>query len=146
MTPFSPSDMMLANDTFGAMCGHGALAAALGIPVVDAMKYFQCGGWVNVPRMKAAIIESGKQVTRNPFIPPCGIGVALIQFLGRWMEPKVPKTARCAHRHWIAFNDYLVWDSNTELWHSMNEWEGWVPALYSEKTTGHKIDAAYIIS
>lgn len=138
--------MILAHDTFGAECGHGALAAALGIPVMDVMQHFERGGWVNIPMMKVAILDaSGKKPFKRADIPVGVRGVALVQFIGRWMEPKVPKAARCAHRHWIAFKDGLVWDANTAHWTTPALWREWVPALYSEKTTGHQIDSAWLI-
>lgn len=142
--PYSPLDMQLANEVFDAMCGHGALAALLGISVMDAMRHFEKGGWVNIPMMKTAMSRAGVSFVRNPFIPAHGKGVALVQFLGRWMEPQVPKAARCAHRHWIAFSDLLVWDSNLERWEPLGEWEQWLPQIYDGRTTGHQVDAAWI--
>lgn len=143
--PFSPPDMILAHDNFNAMCGHGALAAALGIRVMDVMQYFDNGGWVNIPMMKEAIRRAGHPIIKSQPYSSFGLGVALVQFLGRWMEPQVPAAARCAHRHWIAFYDGRIWDSNTMHWMTTKAWEDWIPALYSNKTTGHQIDSAWLI-
>lgn len=146
MTPFCPIDMQFAHENFNAMCGHGALAAALEIDVHHAMKYFDKGGWVNIPIMKAAIRKAGHQCIKRPGpFRPVSTGVAMVQFLGSWMNEGVPIAARCAHRHWIAFKDGAVWDSNTELWMYLDEWEKLVPALYSPKTTGHAIESTFVI-
>lgn len=145
MTPYSPPDMILASDIFGAKCGHGALAAAIGVPVMDVMQHFERGGWVNVPMMKTAILSAGRKFVKYHGIPFGGEGVALIQFLGKWMEPQVPKTARCAHRHWIGLKGGMVWDANIMHWTTPVLWEAWVPALYSDKTTGHQIESEWLI-
>lgn len=137
--------MILAHDVFNAMCGHGALAAALGIPVMDAMQYFDNGGWVNIPMMKTAIVRAGKRPLKWLGCGSSGNGVALVQFLGRWMEPQVPPAARCAHRHWIAFHEGRIWDSNTMHWMTTKAWKDWITALYTDKTTGHEIDSAWIL-
>lgn len=138
--------MDLANKVFEAMCGHGALAAALGIPVMDAMQYFEKGGWINMPMMKAAIYKAGKNPIKVRGMHRCGPGVALIQFLGKWMNEGVPAAARCAHRHWVAFqSDKTIWDSNIEMWVSFEEWEAWLPTLYTENTTGHEFATIWSI-
>lgn len=143
---FSPPDMMLANEVFKAACGHGALAAALGIRVMDVMQYFDDGGWVNIPIMKAAIFRATcAPPIKRPLFNPWGRGVLLVQWLGRWMEPQVPAAARCAHRHWVAFNGGYIWDSNTEKWMATEAWEKFLPELYCDKTTGHKIDSLWVI-
>lgn len=149
ITHFSPLDMDLAHKVFGAMCGHGALAAALGIPVMDVMQYFKeedlSKGWVNTPMMQAAIFASGRDMTRD-LNWEAGPGVALVQFLGKWMNPGVPAVARCAHRHWVAWQPgKIIWDSNIEMWISFEEWETWLPQLYSDKTTGHNFATVWSI-
>lgn len=147
-TFYSPPDMDQAAEAFGAACGHGALAAALGTTVgITVDRYFDGqGGWVNIPMMKAAMARAGRSCRRQPAIPSRGDGVALVQWLGRWMEPQVPPAARCAHRHWIAFREGLVWDVNRPRWMSPEEWHRWVPALYGPKVTGHQISSAYLLN
>lgn len=144
---YSPGDMVACADAFGAACGHGALAAALGVPVciVMAELFPDSGGWLNVPMMNAAAHKAEREVKRLDSIPSNGDGVALIQWLGRWMEPGVPPQARCAHRHWIAFRGGLVWDANRTEWITFESWNEWVPTLYGAKTAGHEVAAAYLL-
>lgn len=144
-TPFSPTDMEFANEHFGAMCGHGALAAALGVPVLHVMPLFDKAGWVNIPGMKAAIQHAGRAYRKAPRPPERGVAVVLVQFLGSWMEPQVPFAARCAHRHWVAVNDMRVWDVNRPEWISTAEWLAWLPTIYGRGVTGHEIDSVWVI-
>lgn len=147
---YSPPDMAICAEMQDAACGHGALAAALGIPVVIVMAelFAEQGGWVNIPMMKEAIGRAEKGCVRLAAIPSAGspgAGVAIVQWLGRWMEPQVPRAARAAHRHWIAFREGFVWDANRPEWIPLAEWHRWVPILYGPKDTGHEIEAAYLI-
>lgn len=140
---FAPPDMVTAYADLGAMCGHGALAAALGIPVKQAFPYFEQRGWVNIPMMKAAIEKAGKFWLRTFAQPGLGTAVVMVQWLGRWMEPGVPIGARCAHRHWIALREGNVWDSLRcrDGWLTRTEWERGIEATYPPRVTGHQIDA-----
>lgn len=146
--PFFPRDMDACARVFGAACGHGALAAALGVPVVIVMHecFEDTGGWVNIPMMQVAMRRAGRSWRRETAIPATGDGVAMVQWLGSWMEAKVPPHVRCCYRHWIAFRDGLLWDANAHLWMTPEQWHGWVPQVYPRRVTGHRVDAAYVFN
>lgn len=141
--PFSPVDMDLANEHFGAVCGHGALAAALGVPVLQVVTMLK-RGWVNIPTMKEAIATARKIARKHETIPAKGNGVAMVQWLGSWMEPGVPVAARCTQRHWIGLHGGMIWDANHQHWMTPAEWEAWVPAIYPRRATGHELYGAWI--
>lgn len=143
-SPFCPNDMDIAHRHFNAMCGHGALAAALGTSVLSVLPLFEKMGWVNIPVMKGAIIRAERSWRSSKSMPEQGNGVALIQWLGSWMNPGVPVGARCAYRHWIAFHDGLIWDANFPSWRKLADWEEWVDVIYPKKATGHAVEMAYI--
>ena len=115
---FSPLDMHECAEIFGAACGHGALAAAFGVPVVVVMDacFENRGGWLNIPMMQRAIRSAGRSYLHQRDIPDTGTGVAMVQWLGPWMNPNLRPHVRCAYRHWIAFQDGQYWDSNLEFW------------------------------
>ena len=116
----------MASINFDAMCGHGAIAAALEMEVCRVMKYFSVGGWVNVPIMQMALRNAGKTIgtvsrwDRRSGQQPA---VTIIQFLGPWMNAGVPIAARCQHRHWVASRGDLIWDCNADGWLPRSKWE-----------------------
>ncbi len=143
---FSPEDMEMASLHFDAMCGHGALAAALGCRVLLVMPLFDRGGWVNIPMMQDAVQKAGHTCAKVHSIPVSGCAVIMVQFLGRWMEAGVPIAARCAHRHWVAIREGQFWDVNFQVWMSPEEWEKRAPSMYGPKTTGHEFAGIYRIT
>lgn len=141
----SPSDMDESNAVWGAMCGHGALAAALGVPVAYTSALFGAGGWVNIPMMKAAINITGRTFRILREIPQHGAAVLLVQWLGSWMGPGVPQAARCRYRHWVAVKEGWIWDCNIQKWIPLSAWEKWVPRIYPPKAHGHEISGVLLI-
>lgn len=133
---FSPTDMQEANMTCGAMCGHGALAAALGIPVMAAMSHFTKPKWVNVPMMKAAIHNAGYRWERIPKPSQGMTAVILIQFLGPWTNPGVPPAAACKYRHWVATRGGFIWDANFQEWQYEGGWKRRFVEIYPPRATG----------
>lgn len=139
---FSPPDMEHASETFGAMCGHGALAAAIGERVMITEHLFQRpGGWVNLPQMREAIanLPCHRIVREEEKWPPGGpeMRLILIQFTGPWMAENRPPAARCRHRHWIAAKGSYVWDANHPEWIHMGLWrENILPELLPESGNG----------
>lgn len=130
----------------GAMCGHGALAAALECPVVSVMPHLE-PGWVNVPRMKAAIEACGRKWQRVKKLDPGQRGVILIQWTGPWTEPGVPPAAACKYRHWVASRAGLIYDVNwPEAWMSQEAWKRKVPDLIPDRATGYQVWGALRIS
>lgn len=121
---FSPWDFRVASINFEAMCGHGALAAAIRCDVCHVMQFFDRGGWVNVPTMEEALIRAGKSpISVRGWDEKHRPAVTILQFLGPWMSPGVPPAARCRYRHWVATFGRLVWDINTGKWLPREQWE-----------------------
>lgn len=135
---FCPWDMEIAAHNFEAMCGHGALAAALGMDVCSVMQFFGRGGWVNFPQMDEALRRAGKIPAKvTGWVHGPRIAVTLIQFTGPWMKPGVPAAARCQHRHWIATFGVQVWDANTGAWQDRADWEkSVIPDLMPKRGDG----------
>lgn len=128
--PTPPDDMDIASDKFDAACGHGALAAVLGMSAASVMKYFSSGGgYVNIPMMKDAIRAAGRTLYRKQhegqdLLPgPDEYAVMLIQFTGPWMKSGNP-IAACRWRHWIAAaGNALVFDANHPGWQTHDYWQ-----------------------
>lgn len=139
MSHFTPTDFRKAHDLFGAMCGHGALASALGVPVMLAVPLFDKTGWINIPMMKQAIASAERSIEgRSTDIPMEGPAVAMVQWLGPWMEAK-SLYAKCAYRHWIGIDHGEIWDVNYEHWMPPAIWTTRARAeLYPPKATGHE--------
>lgn len=138
-SPFSPPDM---DWTSGAACGHGALAAALGITVKESRRYLPKPGWVNVPMMKSAIEVAGYKWVRVEKPATSTTAVILLQFLGPWMRSPI---AACQHRHWVATKQGMVWDANTKRWETQAEWSRIVPDLLPDNSTGFSVWGALVI-
>jgi len=125
-----PTDMDWAAAEFDAACGHGALAAALGIQVSMVMKHFgNEGGWVNIPKMKAAIVDiRGKKPTGyGACWPTCEHRyVSILNFIGPWSHHIM---GQASHRHWVAGlwdekrNETQVWDANYQEWLTFADWK-----------------------
>lgn len=139
-SPFSPPDM---DWNSGSACGHGALAAALGITVAEARRYLPKPGWVNVPVMKVAIEVSGHKWKRVAKPDPETTAVILLQFLGPWMRHPI---AACQHRHWVATKCGLIWDANTKRWETQAEWKRILPDLLPDNSTGFSVWGALVIT
>lgn len=146
---FSPWDMEVASINFGAMCGHGALAAAIGTDVIRVMEHFERGGWVNIPIMKAAIARAGYRtipLTDWPKPDETVPAVVMIQWTGPWMAEGVPVAARCQHRHWVAAVGDWIWDCNAEGWFTRACWERFIPpALMPKRGTGFRVERAFLL-
>lgn len=139
-----PTDMQIAHEHFGAACGHGALAAALGIPVVIVC--FELlpdrKSWVNMPDMEAALNKGKIKFTVIGRKWPTR-GLALIQWEGPWTQPNVPARVACTKRHWVAVNGSEVWDANLEHWVSRAYWETFASDLMPDKATGWSVARGY---
>ncbi len=111
------------------------------------MQYFERGGWVNIPIMKAAIAKSGRRfASLGELWAPVGDGVTLIQWLGPWMNEGVPIAARSKYRHWVGCRDGFVWDVNLQMWDTRKGWNDWVPTIYPKRATGHKVQTTLLIT
>jgi len=148
---YCPSDMDAARELFGAMCGHGALAAAIGEEVgVTEHLFERSGGWVNLPQMlKAVALCPRHRVARQEtqWLPGGQeMKLVLIQFTGPWMDAGRPPSARCKYRHWIAARGYQVWDANEPRWIHCGVWKHEiVPQLVPRLGTGWEVFRALVI-
>lgn len=143
---YLPPDLDDARKRWRAMCGHGALAAALGVPVNAVRPYFDKGGWVNIPIMKEALNRSGCRWRRVDRPEAGQTGVALIQFLGPWSDPGVSPAEACRYRHWVAARGGLVWDVNWPEWQSHDIWKARLrEELLPPNATGWCVSGAWLI-
>lgn len=139
-TRYSPGDMGIAAQA-GARCGHGALAAALGVPVARACLLFNHGQpWVGERQMRDALTASKRRFTYVGKKFPKQ-GVALLQWIGPWSEPGKPKLWSYRHRHWIAVDGNDVWDANYGTWLPFAEWRAAAPELFPKNATGWNVVA-----
>lgn len=130
---FVPPDAYRMEHIPGMACGHGALAAAAGVPIADAMKSLKTD-WVNIPQMKLAIEDlTGAPASSLPgWVRPLidsTRAVCMIQWVGPWCDPGRPAQARCQHRHWVALRGDFVWDVNLPLWVTRETWAKEIPHL-----------------
>ena len=142
---YCPPDMDRMASSFGAACGHGALAACLGVPVALACAIgWPDGtrGWVNMPDMERALglCEARFQIIGRR-LPADGL--AILQWLGPWTQPNVPPRVACMHRHWIAVRGILIWDANLQGWMPRAKWEEFVPDLLPPRATGWEVARGY---
>jgi hypothetical protein len=142
---YSPRDMEVARENFGAMCGHGALAAILGKEVCLTMKYFGRGGWVNIPMMRAAIEKSGHLWIKAGKPPAALSALVLLQWTGPWSHPGVPPAAACRYRHWVATREGFVWDANTQRWEPKHEWKRIIPHLRPDRAGSLILHSSMIV-
>ena len=133
---------MIAMGEAGAACGHGAYAAAVRCPVVVACAQFT--NWpeqrhVGMGDMERALIHGEidfKMLGRDKW--PVENGLVILEWEGPW-----PPRARPCFRHWVAFREGMIWDSNLEEWKSRSEWEQFLPDLMPKRSTGWHIARAY---
>lgn len=138
---FSPPDMTEAHSV-GAMCAHGALAAALGITVMEVMKLFAKKGWINLPMMMSAVSASGRRWEHHEQPQDSWDAVILIQWIGPWTQPGVPPRVACRYRHWVATRRGLIWDANWPEWISHSEWKERALDLVPARSTGWRVPAS----
>lgn len=163
MNLYCPTDVTAANERFGASCGHAAIAAILGIEVTEAWQRarhaFEGRAWVSAPAMEEAL-----SILRPGNWRPAAVrereqpvrGLALIQFMGPWMEPGLPLGAQLSRTHWIAADVWqdapgsarwpMVYDINAAGWSTRAYWEAnTLPRLLGQhkRTTGWYVRRAY---
>lgn len=123
----APRDVDAQYDAWGANCGPAALAAALGLDVVDvrdAVSPFR--GYMGVRDMVRALehlqVKSAR-VTMATLdkVPPIPHSMILVLLL--WSGPwdAVPRAA-AAHRHWIVRRPDELYDVNCG-WTSLAAWD-----------------------
>lgn len=140
---YSPEDVDRAPDMDGVACGHGAMAAACGVPIGIAIEYLKPNGWVNIPMMVAALEAGGVKNLQRPTSPPWVSfpdtdrrAVALVQWKGPWCDAGRPPQAAAKYRHWVALRRGLVWDINRPEWIESNTWAAEVvPLLLPRRAT-----------
>lgn len=143
---YSPSVDLAAD--LGAACGHGALAAAIGIPISIVCSigwHAPHPAWVNIPSMEEAMEKLGVRFRRAALTYP-NDGIFMVQFLGPWSKPGVPARVSCMHRHWAASRKGYIWDINLAKWVTHAEWEEFLPQLKHEKSHGWEINRSYEVN
>lgn len=162
-----PDDFNLVHEVAGAMCGHGAFAAAVGISVREACVFFpklKAGiTWVNIPDMEAALcgLRRSRQDLRPAIewscrvaegqLPQSDRGLLAIQWEGSWMSQGAPPAARCCKRHWAAFrrdphHGPMIWDVNwSGSWQPLEDWDDKLSLIYPKRAMGHHIFRNYSI-
>jgi len=120
-----PEDMAEANAAVGAACGHFALAASLGLNVMDVVQNFpglsEGKSWCSVNTMERALQTASVKWQAVGVRWPA-VGVVIVQGIGSWMKPGVPFGARLSRTHWIAVKGDLVADANAARWLTRAEW------------------------
>jgi hypothetical protein len=106
---FTMADMERANESWGANCGPGSVAAICGMTLDEVKLRFVAEGFIDKrytnPTMMFDVLES---VAREGHIawrktPPLWPvwGLVRIQWEGPWTAPGVPMRARYRHTHWV---------------------------------------------
>ena len=105
---FTADDMDLANETWGANCGPGSIAAICGLTLDELRQHmgdFERKGYTN-PTLMWQVLQSigvkftyrGGDLGRENFPR---YGLARIQWEGPWTQPGVPARAAYRHTHWV---------------------------------------------
>lgn len=94
-----------ANDTWGANCGPGAVAAIMDMTLEEVRPYFAAAGfegkhYTNPTMMNDVLRAIGRPWRKIGREWPTW-GLVRIQWEGPWTEPGVPMPARYRHTHWI---------------------------------------------
>lgn len=143
---FSAADANHAYEKWGANCGPGALAAALGLTLNQVRNHligFYAKGYTNPTMMWDALHSLGAEFhinAKKPVLwPRCGL--ARIQWEGPWTKPGVPPRVAYRHTHWVAVDsrdasNVGIFDINAMSsggWISLKDWsESLVPWLLKE--------------
>lgn len=144
--PWTPPDTEEAWQKWGANCGPCALAAILGLRLVDVAPHFDGFSrrrYMNPTDVKAALdrLHVQHRVTRD--WPE--FGLAFLQWEGPWRH--ISEAYR--HTHWVAVNGIRVYDVNEEEgWTSKHDWERWtVPYLLTctPEATGWSVRTALVL-
>lgn len=139
MSLYVPPDADEAHAAWGANCGPAALAALVGVPVMDVRSWFPefpGKAWANPTTMKRALALAGWTCSHadpsvNTF-PTCGL--AFIQWKGPWTEPGAAVAWAYRNTHWVASVGGLIYDVNATGWLTPEAWErSIVPLLLENK-------------
>ena len=144
---FTLDDAERAYEEWGANCGPGALAAALGKTLDEVRPHlvgFEQKRYTNPTMMFGALNTlgarwSGKHQPIDMLLLPA-VGLIRVQWEGPWLKPGVPKAAAYGHTHWIAIGKAgdakMIFDINCICdggWVPWEEWSGEVaPWLIKE--------------
>ena len=136
---FSATDMEQANESWGANCGPGAVAAICGLTLDEVKLRFVAEGFIDKrytnPSMMYGVLQSIERATGTMTWYRAGKdwprwGLARIQWEGPWTEPGVPMRARYRYTHWVGAargaNGIGVFDINAMAngsgWCSQADW------------------------
>jgi hypothetical protein len=140
MNLYTPADVLEAHRAWGATCGPAALAAVLGIPVMELQRHFQ-KPWTTPTVMQEAV-EARKQpwaTHSGPKLPGEVLrGVAFVQLHGEAWD-KAAEREKYRHTHWIGIaregvqRRLFIYDVNAGAaggWVFAEEWKSHVlPAI-----------------
>jgi len=100
---YTPPDVWPAHDVWQANCGPGALAAVLGVPVMqlrDAFPSFPKKPWTTPTSMQAALTARRAAFRAcDGFSRTAARGLLFIQLRGPW--DSAPERAQYRHTHWV---------------------------------------------
>lgn len=130
MTLHVPRDIDACNAAWSASCGHGALAALLGVEVEET-RVLLPKPWTTPTAMRDAlrqrrvafVAETNTDELRRAW--PLR-GLIFVQFGGPWLKEGVPVAAAYRHTHWVATEvtgaERHVYDANLDEVIPFGEW------------------------
>lgn len=123
---FTEAEQIAAYQNWGANCGPNALAVVAGLSLEDVHRHligFDLKRYVNPTMMEGGLVSLELPWTRDRgLIERSGPteGLARVQWMGKWLNPGVPKIVSYRHTHWIAcFHNHVFCTAS--------RYYGWIP-------------------
>lgn len=124
-TGYIPWDILLAQECFSANCGPISFATAVREEITDVIRHFP-----NFPARSHTTFRDMCRACRDygctfevvPRTLPTS-GVALVQWLGPWIEKDFRGRKSLQHTHWIAVAGDWCFDLNHTDWTRVSFWE-----------------------
>lgn len=108
MRLYSPPDLLQAHEEWKATCGPGALAAVLGVPLVELKGHFLRArkkpslSYTTPTMMQQVLHALGRTaITHQGWANDVHFGLAFIQLRGTW--DNAPERVQYKHSHWVGF-------------------------------------------
>jgi len=115
---YSPSDVVLANEKFGANCGPASFSAICRLPIVDSMRFFPHfpeRDWTTIGDMRKALRSATAQfVEAGSELPEFGLALLQLRTNSRPLHPLFS----LSQTHWVGVFRGCFYDVN---------WQGWLP-------------------
>ena len=97
------------------------------------MRYFphfeQSRCWTNLTQMRCAF-EEARYTTEVSRLRLPAVGVALIQWTGRWTQEHFFSRWSLTHTHWVAVHNGWVFDHQVGTWQTFSEWNSDTAPVY----------------